>query len=177
MGLFKKIFDDILGFNPPKPPPAPVIKQKQITEVIVIGPSVEQTVAAGGSSADGESIRVLADALVASQANREQGQAQLVNQILSFEGIRAQSRQASERIRAQSREASENLRALGQAQLVSELSSTSRAGISAFGRQASKVPQPAINQITGESSTTGMATMLGFLVVLAAVAFSKRRGR
>jgi len=136
VGFFGTFFDKVLGFDPPKPPPPTVIKQKQITEVIVVGPSVEQTVGPG-PSADAESIRILADALVASEAIRSQGQVRLINQ----------------------------------------LASTSRASPNGNGRQADQVSQPAINQITGESSTTGMAIVLGFLAVLAAFTLSKRRGR
>ena len=151
MGLVSWFVDNVLGIDPPKPPPPQVIKQTQVTEVVVVGPSVKQTVgpsveqAVGPSveqavaprpSADGESFRVLADALVASEALRVQGQVKLVNQLFK-----------------------------------------SRTAQALNGRQATQVPQPAINQITGESSTTGMAIVVGFLVVLAALTTSKRKGR
>jgi len=141
VGLFKKIFDDILGFDPPKAPPPPVIKQKTVVQVV--GPTVEQTVAVG-PSADAESIQVLADALVASEALRSEGQAQLINQLFSASLAARPPPLAAQ---------------------------------SFNGRQATKVSQPAVNQIAGESSTTGTATMLGFVIVLAALTLSKRRGR
>ena len=143
MGFFGTFFDKVLGFDPPKPPPPPVIKQTQVTEVVVVGPSVEQTVGpsveqtvAPRSSADAETFKVFADALVASEALRSQGQVQLVSQLFK-----------------------------------------SRTAQALNGRQATQVPQPAINQITGESSTTGMAIVVGFLIVLAALTTSKRKGR
>ena len=131
----------------PPKPPPPPVIKQKQVTEVIVVGPEIKQTVGPGPSADAETIQILANALVANEASRSREQAQ-----------------------------NEASRSREQAQLVNQLFK-SRTAQALNGRQATQVPQPAINQITGESSTTEMAIVVGFLVVLAALTTSKRKGR